>query len=215
VLTLYTVSNIRYLNEMVLLLLPLAPLPFLLLPRRLAGPLAAGLAVLLLVEMHGVVRDDKQKPLDRVAVVPRDEQYAVFNGNPPTMARAARVFDQKYPPAEYPEAFVHDTGAPNFPEHTFFGADLERRVSSWRPREGEADPPAADLPGLVLTPDAALAERLGASGAAVVDRLGAGAWLLLPNDRLRVTFSVVQLTPGGSRRRSRPLVTARRRSASS
>jgi hypothetical protein len=192
VLTLYTVSNIRYLNEMVLLLAPLAPIPFLLLPRRLAGPLAAGLAVLLLVEMHGVVREDKQKPVDRVAVVPRDEQYAVFNGNPPTMARAARIFDQKYPPAEYPEAFVHDTGAPNFPEHTFFGADLERRAASWRPRDGEAE-----LPGLVLTPDATLAERLGASGAAVVDRLGAGAWLLLPNDRLRVTFSVVQPTPGG------------------
>ena len=190
--TRYTVSNIRYLNEMVLVLAPLAPIPFLLLPRRLAGPLALILGTVLLAEMHGIVVNDKQKPLAQVTGVPRDEQFAIFNGNPPTLARAARIFDQKYPAAEYPDVFVHDSGAPNFPEYTFFGPDLARRAASWRPRDDEAE-----VPGLVLTRDGGLAERFGRDGAAVVDRLGAETWLLLPNDRLRVVFTLVQPTPGG------------------
>ena len=190
-ITRYTVSNIRYLNEMVLVLAPLGVIPFLLLPRRLAGPLALALGAGLLVEMHGVVVNDKQKPPSLVTVVSRDEQYAIFNGNPPTQARAARVFDRKYPAAEYPEVLVHDTGAPNFPEYAFFGPDLERRAASWRPRDDETE-----LPGLVLTRELGALDRFVQNGAAVVDRLGLETWLLLPNDRLRVVFVMVQPTPG-------------------
>ena len=188
----YADSTIRYLNEMVLVLAPLAAIPFLLLPRRVSGPLALALGAALLVEMHGIVVNDKQKPLAQVTVVPRDEQFAIFNGNPPTQARAARVFDRKYPAAEYPEVFVYDTGAPNFPEYAFFGPDLERRAASWRPRDDETE-----LPGFVLTRELGALDRFVQSGAAVVDRLGAETWLLLPNDRLRVVFAMVQPTPGG------------------
>jgi len=191
-ITRYTVSNIRYLNEPALLLVPLAVAPFLLLPRRLAGPLACALAVVLLVEMNGVVLNDKQKPLDRVAVVPRDDQFAIFNGNPPVTARSARAFEQKYPAVEYPEVFVHDTGAPNFPEYAFIGPALERRAASWRPRDDEQE-----LPGLVLSREPAQFERFVQNGSAVADRLGIDTWLLLPNDRLRVLFTLVQPTPGG------------------
>ena len=190
--TFYSNSNVRYLSEMVLVLVPLAGLLFLFVPRRLAGPLAAALATALLIEMHGVVVNDKQKPLAQVTVVPRDEQFAVFNGNPPTQARAARVFDRKYPAAEYPDVFVHDTGAPNFPEYTFFGPTLERRAASWLPRDDEIA-----LPGLVLTRELGGLDRFVRSGAAVVDRLGVETWLLVPNDRLRVVFGMLQPTPGG------------------
>ena len=159
-------------------------------PAGWARPLAIVLAAPLLVEMHLVVRNDKQVPLDQVTLVPRDEQYAVFNGNPPIWARAARAFDQKYPLADLPDVWVHDTGVPSFPEWTFFGPRLTRRLHYW------TDPGtplgAGDLPGAILTRDGTRAQRLAQEGTAAVDQLTLDIWLVLPNDRLRVRWNVFQ-----------------------
>ncbi|MCC6175091.1 MAG: hypothetical protein IT305_07290 [Chloroflexi bacterium] len=188
-MSLYSVSQIRYLIEMVLVLAALTPALVLALPRRLWGPFTIVLALPLFFEMSLVVRNDKQAPLDRVMTVPRDEQYEIFNGNFPVWAHGARTFDQKYPPSELPDVWIQDVGAPNFPEYTFLGPTLERRLHYW------SDPvvrlSAADLPGPILTQSPSLVGRFTEMGAAVADRLAPDVWLLLPNDRLRVRFAVV------------------------
>ena len=73
--------------------------------------------------MHDVVVNNKQVPPDLVMRVPRDEQYYVVNGNPPTAARAAALLDQKYPPEELPELYIEDSGTPTFQDYTFLGPE--------------------------------------------------------------------------------------------
>jgi hypothetical protein len=181
--SIYSVNNIRYLIEMVAVLAALSPTLFVLLPPRLGGTLALAVAVVLVLEMHDVVVNDKQVPPELVARVPRAEQYYVFNGNFPTPARAAALLDQKYPPDELPDLYIEDTGVPNFPDYAFLGPSLLRRTHYLAP---PASP--ADLPGPFLTRERALAERLAGTGEAVMDQLAADVWLLLPNDRPRVLF---------------------------
>ena len=184
-LSLYNVALIRYLIEMVILLAVLAPLLFLALPRRVRGPLAAVLAVPLLLEMHDVVRNNRLMPPGRVVNTPRMDQFYAFSGDSLTTPEAARAFVQKYPPAEYPDVWVQAGGDSRFPSLTFFGPTLERRLHYWAPT-GDSLPPGPFLPS-----DPALAERLIRAGM-VPDRLDGDVWLLLPNDRLRLRFLVLR-----------------------
>jgi hypothetical protein len=181
--SIYSVNNIRYLIEMTAMLAAIGPALFVLLPRHVGGVLALAVATVLLFEMHDVVVNDKQVPPDLVMRVPRDEQYSVINGNPPTAARAAALLDQKYPPEEVPDLYIEDSGTPTFPDYTFAGPDLLRRTHYLKP---PATP--ADLPGPFVTQDRGLAERLIATGQVVGDRLTVDFWLLFPNDRPRVLF---------------------------
>jgi hypothetical protein len=181
--SIYSVNNIRYLIEMVAMMAALGPTPFVLLPRRIGGALALIVAAVLLVEMHDVVVNDKQVPPDLVMRVPRDEQYYVVNGNPPTPARAAALLDQKYPPSEVPDLYIEDSGTPTFPDYTFLGPSLLRRTIYLKPPTSPEG-----LPGPYVTQDRGLAERLIATGAVVGDQLSVDFWLLFPNDRPRVLF---------------------------
>jgi len=181
--SIYSVNNVRYLIEMVCVLAAVGPALFVLLPRKVGGALALVVATVLLFEMHDVVVNNKQVPPDQVTRVLRDEQYYVVNGNYPLPARAARLFDQKYPPEEMPDVYIEDTGTPSFPDYTFLGPSLLRRTHYWKPVE-----PPADLPGPYLTRDRGFAERFIASGRAVGEQLTIDFWLLLPNDRPRVLF---------------------------
>jgi 4-amino-4-deoxy-L-arabinose transferase-like glycosyltransferase len=181
----YTVNANRYLIEMVLVLACVAPALFAVLGRW-AAVAAVVLAVPLLVEMNDVIRNDKQVPIEQVLWTPRMEQFAVFHRGSPTLPRAARAFDEKYPVTDYPEVFVQDTGAPNFYDYTFLGPSLARRITYWRPSESPR------LPGLVLTSDTALVDRYRQSGEAIADWVGSDVWLLLPNDRLRVRWTLLR-----------------------
>jgi 4-amino-4-deoxy-L-arabinose transferase-like glycosyltransferase len=190
--SIYSVNNIRYLIEMVAVLAAIGPMLFVLLPRRVGGSLALIVATVLLIEMHDVVVNNKQVPPDLVMRVPRDEQYYVVNGNPPTPARAAALLDQKYPPEELPDVYIEDSGTPSFPDYTFLGPSLLRRTHYLSP---PASP--ADLPGPFLTQDRGLAERLVSTGLVVADQLTVDFWLLLPNDRPRVLFWSVRAPDTG------------------
>jgi hypothetical protein len=181
--SIYSANNIRYLIEMVGMLAALGPMLFVLLPARIGGALALVVAMVLLLEMHDVVVNDKQVPPDLVMRVPRDEQYYVVNGNPPTAARAAALLDQKYPPDQVPDLYIEDSGTPTFPDYTFLGPGLLRRTHYLKP---PASP--ADLPGPYLTHDGGLAERLIGTGAVVGDQLMVDYWVLFPNDQPRVLF---------------------------
>jgi hypothetical protein len=185
-MSIYSYNNIRYIVEMVTALAALGPMLFVLLPRRIGGTLALAVSVVLLLELHDVFVHDKQLPPDLVTRVPRDEQYAVFNGNYPTVARAAALFDQKYPPEELPDVYIDDPGTPTFPDYSFQGPDLLRRTHYLR-----TPTTPADVIGPFLTRDGGLVQRLTGNtdaGMIVVDQLAADVWLLLPNDRTRVLF---------------------------
>ena len=190
--SIYSVNNIRYLIEMVGILAALGPALFVLLPRQIGGSLALAVAAVLLFEMHDVVVNNKQVPPDLVMRVPRDEQYYVINGNPPTPARAAALLDQKYPPEEMPDVFIEDTGTPTFPDYTFLGPSLLRRTHYLKPPSSPAD-----LPGPYLTQDRGLAERLVSTGLVVADQLTVDFWLLLPNDQPRMLFWTFRPPDGG------------------
>ncbi|MCC7371783.1 MAG: glycosyltransferase family 39 protein [Chloroflexi bacterium] len=181
--SIYSVNNIRYLIEMVAVLAALGPTLFVLLPTRLGAALALVVGAILVGEMQDVVQHNKQAPPDLVLRVPRPEQYFVFNGNPPTPARAAAVLDQKYPPDEIPDVYVEDTGVPNFPDYTVLGPSLLRRTHYQRTPAS-----AAELRGPFLTRERALVEKLTVGGQALADQLSADVWLVLPNDRPRVLF---------------------------
>jgi hypothetical protein len=182
-LTIYSVNNIRYLIEMVAMLAAVGPCLFVLLPSRVGGALALIVATVLVFEMHDVVVNDKQVPHDLVMRVPRDEQYYVINGNPPTPARAAALLDQKYPPDQVPELWIEDSGTPTFPDYTFLGPSLLRRTHYLKP---PASPD--DVPGPYVTQDRGLAERLIGTGRVVGDQLTVDFWVLFPNDQPRVLF---------------------------
>jgi hypothetical protein len=165
------------------MLAALGPTLFVLLPRRIGGALALAVATVLLFELHDVVVNDKQVPPDLVARVPRDEQYYVVNGNPPTAARAAALLDQKYPPDQLPDLWIEDSGTPTFPDYVFAGPSLLRRTHYLKP------PTAPDgLPGPYVTQDRGLAERLVSTGRAVADQLMVDYWIVFPNDQPRVLF---------------------------
>ena len=181
--SIYSVNNIRYLIEMASILAALSPTLFVLLPSRVGGALALVVAAVLVGEMHDVVMNNKQAPPDLVLRVPRMEQYAVFNGNPPTMARAAALLDQKYPPDEMPDVYIEDTGTPTFPDYTILGPSLERRTHYLR-----TPTTAGELRGPFLTRHRGVAEQLIRDGQAVSDQLAADVWLIFPNDRPRVMF---------------------------
>jgi 4-amino-4-deoxy-L-arabinose transferase-like glycosyltransferase len=188
-MSIYSFNNIRYLIEMVAALAALAPALFVLLPRPVGGALALAVSLVLLFELHDVFVHDKQLPPDLVMRVPRTEQYYVFNGNFPTPARAAALFDQKYPPEELPDVYIDDPGTPTFPDYTFQGPSQLRRTHYL----ATPTSPSAVI-GPFLTRDGGLVQRLvgtpGASGSQslLVDQLAADVWLLLPNDRPRVLF---------------------------
>jgi len=194
-MSIYSFNNIRYIVEMVSVLAALGPTLFVVLPRRIGGALALAVSVVLLLELHDVFVHDKQLPPDLVTRVPRDEQYAVFNGNFPTVARAAALFDQKYPPDELPDVYIDDPGTPTFPDYAFGGPSLLRRTHYLR-----TPTTPADVIGPFLTRDGGLVRRLVGSsdagadtapsqpGSIVVDQLSADVWLLLPNDRTRLLF---------------------------
>jgi 4-amino-4-deoxy-L-arabinose transferase-like glycosyltransferase len=190
-LSIYSFNNIRYLIEMIGIVAALSPLLFVLLPRRIGGALALTVSVVLVLELHDVFVNDKQLPPELVTRVPRDEQYAVFNGNFPTVARAAALFDQKYPPDELPDVYIDDPGTPTFPDYSFQGPSLLRRTSYLRTPVSPAD-----VVGPFLTRDGGLVKRLtgandlsaGNPGPIVADQLGTDVWLLLPNDRTRLLF---------------------------
>ena len=181
--SIYSINNIRYLIEMAAILAALGPTLFVLLPARVGGALALAVAAVLVGEMHDVVMHNKQVPPDLVLSVPRREQYFLFNGNPPTAARAAAVLDQKYPTDEYPDLYIEDTGVPNFPDYTVLGPSLLRRT-----HRHPVPATAADLRGPYLTRERALVERLTSNGQAIADQLSADVWLVFPNDRPRVLF---------------------------
>jgi len=200
-MSIYSFNNIRYLIEMVAVLAALGPLLFALLPRRIGGALALAVSLVLLLELHDVFVHDKQLPPDQVTRVPRDEQYAVFNGNFPTVARAAALFDQKYPPDELPDVYIDDPGTPTFPDYSFQGPGLLRRTH-YLPTPVSP----ADVIGPFLTRDGGLVKRLmgtGDPGASagrpspiVADQLGADVWLLLPSDRTRLLFWTTRAPTG-------------------
>jgi hypothetical protein len=196
VVSIYSVNNTRYLIEMAAILAPLGPALFVLLPARVGGVLALAASAILVAEMHDVVQHNKQAPPDLVFRVPRPEQYFVFNGNPPTTARAAAILDQKYPPDELPDIYFEDTGVPNFHDYTVQGPSLRRRTHLL-----PVPTSAADLPGPFLTRDAGLAQRLTAGGQVVADQLAADVWLVFPNDRPRVLFWATRAADGALRLR--------------
>ena len=189
-MSIYSFNNIRYIVEMVAVLAPLSPCLFVLLPRRVGGALALAVSVVLLLELHDVFVHDKQLPPDLVTRVPRDEQYAVFNGNFPTAARAAALFDQKYPPEEMPDVYIDDPGTPTFPDYTFQGPSLQRRTHYLHTPTSPSE-----VIGPFLTRDGGLVKRLTAGsadgsggGGVLADQLAADVWLLLPNDRTRLLW---------------------------
>jgi hypothetical protein len=169
----------------VIVLAVIAPAWIALLPRAAFGPLIAAFALLLIPEMSDVVQNSRWMPPDRVMQTARVDQIYLFAGAAP--ADAARMLDRKYPPSELPELLVHDegTGHPSFPDYTFLGPSLQRRTRYWVPK------PSTVPPGPFLTFDSSLASQLVAAGM-LPDRLSSNAWLLLPNDRLRVRMTLVQ-----------------------
>ena len=189
--SIYSVNNIRYLIEMVSILAALSPTLFVLLPSRVGGALALVVATVLVGEMHDVVMNNKQAPPDLVLRVPRMEQYSVFNGNPPTMARAAALLDQKYPPDEMPDVYIEDTGTPTFPDYTILGPSLLRRTH-YLPHANHCRRSARPVPD----PAPWVAEQLIRDGQAVADQLAADVWLIFPNDRPRVMFWSARASDG-------------------
>jgi len=181
----YQSSTSRYMIEPAIALAVIAPAWVAMLPRTLHGPILVALALVLIPEMNDVIRNSRWTPPDRVMQTARLDQVYVFAGAPP--ADAARMLERKYPPSELPELFIHDEGGghANFPDYTFQGPTLQRRTRYWVPGS------SALPPGPFLTFDSTLAGRLVADGM-VPDRLSASAWLLLPNDRLRVRMTIVQ-----------------------
>ena len=190
----YHVASIRFLVEMAILLLPIAPAAFALLPRRVLGPALVTLAVPLVLEMNDAFRNNRWLPPDQVVQTPRAEQIFRFSGGNTTVVDAARALDRKYPPSAEPDVWVHDegTGHASFPDYTFLGPGLERRTHYWVPT-----PEAGMPPGPFVTMNRTVSDMLVGSGAAVADQLAPGVWLLLPNDRLRVRFTPAQATPSG------------------
>jgi hypothetical protein len=181
----YITASIRFLVEPMIAMAVIAPAWIALLPRVAHGPLLAALALLLIPEMSDVIQNNRWMPPDRVMQTARIDQVYVFGGAAP--ADAARMLERKYPPSELPEILIHDegSGTPSFPDYTFLGPTLQRRTRYWVPRPSEIPP------GPFLTFDSNLASRLVAAGM-LPDRLSANAWLLLPNDRLRVRMTLVQ-----------------------
>ena len=190
----YHVASIRFLIEMVIVLLPIAPAALALLPSRALGPALVALALPLVLELNGTVRLNRWLPPDAVVMTPRAEQIYRFSGGDASASDAARALDRRYPPSFEPDVWIHDdgTGHPSFPDYTFLGPSLERRTHYWAPSRAPGPPP-----GPALTSDRALADDLARSGAVVADRLSPGIWLLLPNDRLRVRVAVVQSAISG------------------
>jgi hypothetical protein len=180
----YITASIRFLVEPMIVLAVIAPAWIALLPRGAHGPILAAFALLLIPEMSDVIQNSRWMPPDRVMQTARIDQIYAFNGVP--LPDAARMLDRKYPPSELPEILIHDqgTGGPSFPDYTFLGPTLQRRTRYWVPGS------SALPPGPLLTLDRDLANELVAAGM-LPDRLGANAWLLLPNDRLRVRLSLV------------------------
>lgn len=185
VLTHYYAAHIRYLLEMVIPLTILAPLSFLALPPRLRGPLAVALALPLLLEMHGVIRNNRFMPPDRVMSTPRMDQLYAFSAGSLSIPEASREFARKYPASEYPDIWVETGGSDPFFSFTFFGPALERRLHYWDVRQGGLPP------GPILVYDATGAERLIKAGM-IPDLLAGRTFLMLPNDRLRVRLLTVR-----------------------
>ena len=187
----YHVNNIRYAIEPVILLVLAVPVVLAALPRRVAAIASLLLAVPLLAEMNDAIRNNRQVPPSDVLSVPRPEQYHRFFGaNGPLTLQAARALDAKYPPNRLSTVYLVGRTLPLLPSYTFQGPQLGRRFEYIAP-----DPSLAALPGPVLVEDRNVVNWLVAQFDPIVDRLSPNTYLLLPRDRLRVVFEVVQPSP--------------------
>jgi hypothetical protein len=183
----------RYLIEPVVVLAVLTPVLFRALPSRVAAIYGLAVASFLLVEMHDTIVANRQMPAGTVTVVPRSEQfYRYFGGSSSTIA-AIRTFNEKYPPAQFPDVFVDFRGGPDFPDYAYLGPSLQRRTHYWSPLS--ADPPIP--PGVFLTMDPDVVKRVENRPYVLLDRLSYDTWVIVPVDQFRVIFNVRRPMDGG------------------
>lgn len=189
----YDVSIGRYLIEMVAILTVLAPVIFWALPRKLAVCYALLVSTVALAEMRDVILNNRQMRIGSVTVTPREEQYyREFGLDSAASLTAARAFKQKYPASEFPQVYIDVRISPQVHDYAFLGPALDRRTTYWRPAVDPAPPP-----GPLLTSDPGLVETLARRPDMSIDRLSLNTWVILPNDRLRVVYSV-ERTAGAS-----------------
>jgi hypothetical protein len=187
----YHPSHLRYLIEPTVSLLLLGPLCL----RELAwkrplflGPVISTLLAAVLVwETARVVAATPQFDAALVASTPRTEQYARF-ANPYRIkfSEAADRIETRYPVTEYPEIAVQVANLQT--THAFQYSHLtaipHRRVSYWVDNGPTAPPPTVP----VVTPVRGVAARFEADPRVFVDSLAPGIWLIVPLDRMAVSW---------------------------
>jgi hypothetical protein len=188
----YASDHVRYLIEMVLPLLLLVPVGIARLPRRIGMVYLAVIAGFMLADAYRSYRLNEQRPPDRVAIVPRQEQYQTFvSPERSSYYEAARQLNLKYPTEERPEIFLFKEGwfVPVRFEYPFMDVAGRRRLTYWL---GDLDRDRPDWPGPFLVVNPAIADLLRSRFAdqVVLDRLADSVWLGLPRDQLRVLWRV-------------------------
>jgi hypothetical protein len=182
----------RYLIELVVPLLVLVPLLMARLPIVVGMLYLAVVSGFMLADAYQTLQQNEQRPLSRVTVVPREDQYPTFVAPESfTYFEGARMLDRKYPADEWPQIYVVRAGATPWAglDYPFLDPQARRRVTYWFDNL-DTDRPAWPGPFLVLAPDVAeiLDSRFGEQ--VVLDRLSDQVWLGLPRDQLRLIWTV-------------------------